>query len=109
LQQEQEILLIASDIVREVYAAESAMLRAERAAGPASESRHLDAAAVLAHDAGLRVEGHARVALAAMTSGDTLRTMLAALRRILKIAPVDTIAARRRIADTVIERKAYPF
>jgi len=44
-----------------------------------------------------------------MTSGDTQRTMLAALRRLLKITPVDTIAARRRIADATTERKGYVF
>ena len=47
--------------------------------------------------------------LAAMAEGDTLRTLLAALRRVLKPAPVNTVAARRRIADAVVERKGYPF
>ena len=52
----------------------------------------------------MRADGHARVALAAMTTGDTLRTMLAALRRVMKIVPVNTVAARRRIADAVIRQ-----
>ena len=64
---------------------------------------------MLTHDAGLRVDGYARTAIQAMTTGDTQRTALAALRRLLKITPVDTIAARRRIADAVTERKNYPF
>jgi len=50
-----------------------------------------------------------RTAIQAMTRGDTQRTMLAALRRLLKVTPVDTIAARRRIADATTERKGYVF
>jgi hypothetical protein len=38
-----------------------------------------------------------------------LRTLLAALRRVMKVTPVNTVALRRRVADAVIERKAYPF
>ena len=69
----------------------------------------LGVAAVLVADASARVEIAARTALAAMAEGDTLRTLLAALRRVLKPAPVNTVAARRRIADAVVERKGYPF
>ena len=60
-------------------------------------------------DAAGRVEIAARSALAAMAEGDTLRTLLAALRRLLKPAPVNTVARRRQIADAIIERKAYPY
>jgi hypothetical protein len=105
LQHEQEVLMLASDIVREAFTAESAMLRAE----DGSRDLQLDAAAVLAHDAAIRAEGQARVALAAMTTGDTLRTTLAALRRVMKIAPVNTVAARRRIADALTAAQGYIF
>jgi hypothetical protein len=44
-----------------------------------------------------------------MTSGDTLRTSLAALRRLLKVSPLNTVGARRRIAAAIREKKAYPF
>ena len=44
-----------------------------------------------------------------MTTGDTQRTMLAALRRVLKVTPVNTIAIRRHLADAAIEKKAYIF
>ncbi len=111
LEQEQEVLMLASDIMMDTFMAESALLRAGHAptADAANAARHADAAAVLAHDAGLRVDGYARTAIQAMTSGDTQRTMLAALRRLLKITPVDTIAARKRLADAVTERKRYIF
>jgi hypothetical protein len=44
-----------------------------------------------------------------MAEGDTLRTLLAALRRVMKVAPVNTVALRRRLADAVAERRVYPF
>jgi hypothetical protein len=44
-----------------------------------------------------------------VTEGDTLRTLLAALRRVLKPSPVNTVALRRRVADAVVERNGYPF
>jgi hypothetical protein len=44
-----------------------------------------------------------------MTEGDNLRTLLAALRRVLKPGPTNTVARRRQIADAIIERKAYPY
>jgi hypothetical protein len=44
----------------------------------------------------------AREAVAALTDGDTRRVTLSALRRILKSAPVDTVALRRTIAAHVL-------
>ena len=107
---EQEVLMLAADILLDTFVVESARLRADRATSLNLPTAALqqDAAAILEHDAGLRVDAAARTAIQAMTSGDTQRTMLAALRRVLKVAPVDTVAARRRIADVVTERKKYP-
>ena len=42
-----------------------------------------------------------------MAEGDTLRTLLAALRRVLKVTPVNTVALRRRLADATVERGRY--
>ena len=111
LQHEQEALMMLSDLMIEAFAAESATLRAAQAAaaGKPSASLHADAAIVIAHDAGLRAEAIARTLLGSMLTGDALRTSLAGLRRVLKVPPVNTIAARRRIADAVLSRRAYPF
>jgi hypothetical protein len=35
--------------------------------------------------------------------------LLAALRRLLKVEPVDTIGARRRLADAISRRRGYLF
>jgi len=64
---------------------------------------------VYINDAAGRLELGARTALAAMTDGDTLRTLLAALKRLMKTQPANTVALRRQIADAVVARKGYPF
>jgi alkylation response protein AidB-like acyl-CoA dehydrogenase len=112
LADQQEVLSSAADIIMDVFASESAVLRAlagSATAGPVSASLHADAAAVFVNDASGRVEIATRNALAAMTEGDTLRTLLAALRRVMKITPVNTVALRRRVADAAVAKKGYPF
>jgi alkylation response protein AidB-like acyl-CoA dehydrogenase len=109
---QQEVLSLAADIISDVYAADSVVLRARAAGsapGRAAAPLHADAASVFVNDAGGRVEIAARAALAAMAEGDTLRTLLAALRRLLKVTPVNTVALRRRVADAVVAQKGYPF
>ena len=105
LTDQQEVLSTTADILIDVFAAESALLRAARSGDPA----HLAAARVFVSDAAGRVELAARAALAGTVEGDTLRTLLAALRRFLKPVPVNTVRLRREIADAVVARAGYPF
>ncbi len=109
LTDQQELLTLASDIIMDVFAAESVVLRAAQIPSNQSSSLGVAAAEVYVADAAGRVEIAARSALAAMAEGDNLRTLLAALRRVLKPVPVNTVARRREIADAIIERKAYPY
>jgi alkylation response protein AidB-like acyl-CoA dehydrogenase len=108
LQDEQEVLSYVADIVIETYAAESAVLRAQAAAGP-DAALHADAASVYVHEAAGRIEMAARSCFAAMAEGDTLRTQLAALRRLLKVMPVNAVAMRRRLSETTVAKGSYPF
>ena len=107
LADQQEVLSLTADILIDVYAAESAVLRASSAAS--TSPLHVAVAQIVVNDAAGRVELAARSALAAMTEGDTLRTLLAALRRVLKVAPANTVTLRRQVADATAERKGYPF
>ena len=111
LNDEQEVLGYAADIMIDIYAAESAVLRARGAiaATHAAADLHEAAARAFVSDAALRIEVAARSALAAMAEGDTLRTLLAALRRVLKVAPVNTVALRRQLADAAVSRAGYIF
>jgi alkylation response protein AidB-like acyl-CoA dehydrogenase len=111
LADQQEVMMHCADILIDVFSAESATLRAQaatRANGPLA-SFHVDATRVFVNDAAMRVESSARQALAAMVDGDTLRTMLAALRRLSKVAPINTVALRRRIAEEAVARGGYFF
>ena len=107
----QEVLLFTADIITESFLAESSLLRARQASSddPRRQQLHAHAAKVVVHGAAGRVESSAREALAAMAQGDTLRTLQAALRRWLKAVPADLVTARRALAATTIERKAYVF
>jgi alkylation response protein AidB-like acyl-CoA dehydrogenase len=108
---EQEVLMHTADILMDTFAAESAVLRAMSASAAANPRAALqvDAARVFVNDAAMRIDASARQALAAMVEGDTLRTMLSALRRLSKTAPINTAALRRRLADETVARGEYPF
>ena len=105
LTDEQEVLCHAADLAIDAYAAESALVRAARAGDDLS----LAAARVVVNDAVARGELAARQALAAMAEGDVLRTLLAALRRLVKVTPANTVALRRQLANAALARNAYPI
>ena len=107
----QEIVAALSNIVMDIYAMESSLRRAQKAAAARSSAAAgmADAATAFIYDAMDRIEKEARTALAATADGDTLVTQLAVLRRFAKHAPVDTIAIRRRVADAVLAQDRYPF
>jgi hypothetical protein len=107
LTDEQEILCAAADILIDIYASESAVLRAREAAGRPDAALHEAAARTFVNDATQRVQAAATNALAAMAEGDTLRTLLAALRRVLKATPINTVALRRTLADATVARDRY--
>jgi alkylation response protein AidB-like acyl-CoA dehydrogenase len=111
LQDEQEVLTYLADILIDTYTAESALLRALRglADGAPTAELQADAASVYVHEAAGRIELAARQCLAAMSEGDTLRTQLAALRRLLKVTPANTVAMRRRLADAMVAKGGYLF
>ncbi|HMG33890.1 MAG TPA: acyl-CoA dehydrogenase family protein [Blastocatellia bacterium] len=108
--EQQEVLAAASDMIMEVYAMESAILRTEKldtSKGEAGCHLQIDATRVFVTDAIQRVERSARTAIAAMVEGDELRMMMGVLRRYMKFTPYDTVAARRRIAEAITEAGRY--
>jgi alkylation response protein AidB-like acyl-CoA dehydrogenase len=112
LTDEQEILGSISDMVIEVFAMESALLRAMKSEEKLGDERSQIQKAmvkVYVNDAFDRVEGFAKQALSAIAEGDTLRTQLSALKKLTRFTPVNTIALRREIADFVIKMGKYPF
>jgi butyryl-CoA dehydrogenase len=112
LADEQELIAALSNIVMEIYAMESCLLRAQKAAAAKGESATqtmLDAARVFIAEAAERVEHEARRAVTAVNEGDMLTTQMAVLKRFGKRAPVDTIALRRGVAAAIQAQDRYPF
>jgi alkylation response protein AidB-like acyl-CoA dehydrogenase len=99
---EQEVLMLVADLVIDAYAAESATLRAAQAAAsqhPLAQV-HADAASVFASDALDRAAARART-VAIATGHDAAPAN--------RPSRLDTVAARRRLANVVVDRRRYPF
>ncbi len=110
LSEQQEVLMNAADIIIDAYQMETAILRAQKLAEKGDATNQIDMASVFCNDAIQRVEAKAKNTLAAITEGDEMKTMLVALKRFTKNnSPVNTIAARQRIADTLIAANTYTF
>jgi alkylation response protein AidB-like acyl-CoA dehydrogenase len=113
IQNQQEVLLNCADIIMDAYQMESAILRAKKYAekqGEEAAARYIDMAAIFCNDAIQRVETKAKNTIAAIAEGDDMRMLLTALKRFTKNnSPINTIAARQRIADVLIGTNTYPF
>ncbi|HEY1423323.1 MAG TPA: acyl-CoA dehydrogenase family protein [Candidatus Acidoferrum sp.] len=112
LADEQELVAALANVVMELYAMESCLLRAQKAAaakGEASSKVMIDAARVFISDAMERVEHEAKRAIAAVHEGDMLTTQMAVLKRFGKRPALDTIALRRSVAAAVQAQDRYPF
>jgi alkylation response protein AidB-like acyl-CoA dehydrogenase len=112
LAEEQELIGALSNIVMEIYAMESCLLRTQKAAtgrGEATTQTMIDATRVFIAEAAERVEHEARRAVTAVNEGDMLTTQIAVLKRFGKRAPVDTIALRRGVAAAIQAQDRFPF
>ena len=112
LADEEEILAMISDMVIEIFAMESGLLRALKTMEKAGGERFQLQRAMMSvymNDAFERVAGCARQVLSAAASGDRLRTHLSALEKAARFTPVNTVILRREIADAVIKAGRYPF
>ena len=111
LAEEQEVVAAISNLVMQIYAMESALLRTRKKIGKTSADAcgtEIDATRVFAYEAADRIEVEAKRALARISEGDTLRTQLAILRRFLRRTPPDVIGLKRKVADRAVELGRYP-
>ncbi|WP_010498070.1 acyl-CoA dehydrogenase family protein [Paenibacillus elgii] len=110
LDQEQEILSHLADIMISVFAMESALLRTKKQIAAGGEGKALNATdmtTVFVHESFARIEEWAKEALAAMESGDMLRTQLSVLKKLTRKTPINAIEIKREIASRVIEAEKY--
>jgi alkylation response protein AidB-like acyl-CoA dehydrogenase len=115
IQDQQEVMGAIADMTIEIYAMESAVLRAQKMVEGVSSSKQGEAAAALPiamtrvylTQALEKVEAAAKKVIADVAEGDMLRTQLAIVRRLSKHEPFNTIALRQQIAQKTIERGKY--
>jgi len=110
IQDQQEVMGAIADMTIEIYAMESAVLRAQKMVelkGEASAALPIAMTRVYVTQALDKVEAAARKVIADVAEGDMLRTQLAIVRRLSKHEPFNTIALRQQIAQKTIEAGKY--
>src|SRR5215475_2616017 len=110
IQDQQEVMGAIADMTIEIYAMETAVLRARKIAeekGEAAAVLPIAMTRVYLTQAFEKVEAAAKKVIADVAEGDMLRTQLAILRRLAKHEPFNTIALRQQITEKTIERGKY--
>lgn len=110
LEQQQEILSNLADLMILVYAMESALLRTRKLIAKSGEEKAklaMQMTSVYVHETLADIERIAKSTLAAMESGDMLRTQLSILKKLTKSSPIDAISIKREIAARVIQAEKY--
>lgn len=112
LQDEQELLFAAADMMIAIYAAESFMLRVEKLSEKYDEKKialYKDMLDLYFYETAADIKKIGDDAIHAFAKGDEKRGMLMGCKRFTKIDGVNGIAIRRKIADKVIDDNKYNF
>lgn len=112
IEDEQEVMMNLADVMIEIYASESAILRTEKLVGLRGEAacaNQIAMAQVYLAEAVDKINAAAKEAIASFTSGDEQKVMLMGLKRFTKADLVNTKELRRGIADYMIAQGKYPF
>jgi alkylation response protein AidB-like acyl-CoA dehydrogenase len=107
LEKQQEIVMNISDIVMEVFAMESSLLRSRKLAASGKGTNAGNMCAVFLREAMDRVEVSARNVIGACSAGDSLRENMAILRGFANYDPLDGVALRRNIAGRLLAAARY--
>ena len=107
LQKQQEVLMSISDIIIEVLAMESSLLRSRKRAVSGKGGNATDMCAVFLREAMDRVEISCRNVLGACLDGEALRRNMSVLRSLANYDPVDAVALRRNIANRLLASERY--
>jgi butyryl-CoA dehydrogenase len=111
LEEQQEIMAGLAAMISQIYALESALLRAQKLAAAGRTSAAVAAAmtGLIADESMDLAESAARRILASCGEGDVLRTQLAILRRLARFTPGDATALSRSVARSCIDLERYPM
>src|SRR5690606_34457531 len=112
IEEEQEIMMNLADIMIEIYAAESVILRAEKLVqtnGDGFSKFQVNMAQVYLSEAANKIHLAAKEAISSFVSGDEQKMMLMGLKRFTKAELVNTKKLKREIAGYLLEKGKYPF
>ena len=113
IEEHQQLLLNAADILIEIYMAESAILRAEKTAkrfGEETQNEQVAMAKLNLYHAVEKITTAAKTGIISFAEGDELKMMMMGLKRFTKYTNYpDIIALRKTIAEKVIAENNYPF
>jgi alkylation response protein AidB-like acyl-CoA dehydrogenase len=112
LQDEQELLFAAADMLILTYAAESFMLRVEKLQhmrGEANVDLYKKMLDVYMNDAAAEIKKLGDDAIYSFAEGNDKMGMLSGMKRFTKVDGVNVIDARRKIAQKIIDENKYPF
>jgi alkylation response protein AidB-like acyl-CoA dehydrogenase len=107
LQKQQEVLMSIADLIMEVLAMESAMLRSRKLAASGRGGNAADVCAIFLREAMDRIEISCRNVLGACLEGDALRRNMSVLRSFANYEPVNAVARRRNIARRLLANERY--
>jgi alkylation response protein AidB-like acyl-CoA dehydrogenase len=107
LEKQQEVVMNISDIIMEVFAMESTLLRARKLAASGKGTNAADVCAVFLRDAMDRIETSSRNVIGNCSSANSLRGNMTSLSRFADYAPLDAITLRRNIARRLLNAGGY--
>lgn len=107
LADQQEIMAAIADMIIEVFAMESAILRADKISAKSAVEVPVAMARIYSSTAMEKIELAARRVIGSVAEGDGLRVQVAILRRLAKHDPIDTIALRRKVAAHITQAGKY--
>jgi len=112
LAKEQEVLAKVAEIVIEIFAMESGLLRTLKIIAKAGEQKakyQIEAVKAYVDEMIPQIELWAKQVIAYVEEGDMLRTQLAGIKKLARYQPIDAISLKQSIADRIIELEAYPY
>lgn len=112
IKDEQEILMAVADVAINIFALESAVLRAEKILGTLSDGKKASVTAavkVFAFDAVEKISTAAKRAAYYIEEGDNLAMVLGGIRRFTKYDASGLLQAKRQLADVALEAEKYIF
>lgn len=110
LEKEQEVLANLADMMIDIFALESILLRTRKQIARATEEKAgnmIEMTQVFAYEAFQRIEALAKETLASVESGDMLRMQLSILKKLTRSTPANTVALKRSIAARVVKNERY--